>query len=127
MNLNTAATGASLILAGLLVMNTQAGILDPGLEAAIEDMNPGDPVDVIVRCTDPLDPTSVSPDNLLPALQNKADACQTSLSNVLENTALEPPVILWIINGIAATVPVASLNGLAHRAGVDVVYLNKTV
>jgi bacillopeptidase F len=127
MNLNTAATGASLILAGLLAMNTQAGTLGPGLEAAIEDMNPGDPVDVIVRCTDPLDPTSVAPEDLLPALQNKADACETSLSNVLENTALEPPVILWIINGIAATVPVASLNGLAHRAGVDVVYLNKTV
>ena len=32
-----------------------------------------------------------------------------------------------IINGIAATVPVASLNGLVHRGGVDVVYLNETV
>jgi bacillopeptidase F len=49
------------------------------------------------------------------------------LTNVLENTALEPTQTLWIINGIAATVPVASLNGLAHRAGVDVVYLNETV
>ena len=127
MNLNKVATGASLLLAGSLAMNTQAGTLDPELEAAIADMSPGDPVDVIIRCTDPLDATSVAPEDLLPALQNKASACETSLGNVLENTALEPPVTLWIINGIAATVPVASLNGLVHRAGVDVVYLNETV
>ena len=127
MNLNKVATGASLLLAGSLAMNTQAGTLDPELEAAIAGMSPGDPVDVIIRCTDPLDATSVAPEDLLPALQNKASACETSLGNVLENTALEPPVTLWIINGIAATVPVASLNGLVHRAGVDVVYLNETV
>jgi bacillopeptidase F len=90
-------------------------------------MNPGDPVDVIIRCEDPLDPGSVPAKDLIPALRNKANACETSLTNVLENTALEPPVTLWIINGIAARVPVASLNGLVHRAGVDVVYLNETV
>ena len=127
MNLNKAFTGAHLLLAGLLAMNTQAGSLDPALEAAIADLNPGDPVDVIIRCEDPLDPGSVPVKDLIPALRNKANACETSLTNVLENTALEPPVTLWIINGIAATVPVASLNGLVHRAGVDVVYLNETV
>jgi serine protease AprX len=127
MNFRTNVTGAPLLMAGLLAMNTQAGTLDPELEAAIGGMSPGEPVDVIIRCTDPLDATSVAPEDLLPALQNKANACQTSLGNVLENTALEPPVTLWIINGIAATVPVSSLNGLVHRAGVDVVYLNETV
>ncbi|MEA2078478.1 MAG: S8 family serine peptidase [Pseudomonadota bacterium] len=127
MNLNTTANAATLLLAGLFAMNVQAGTLDPELEAAIEGMSPGDPVDVIVRCTDPLDTTSVAPEDLLPALLNKASACETSLGNVLENTALEPPVILWIINGIAATVPVASLEGLANRAGVASVYLNATV
>lgn len=127
MNLNTVATGASLLIAAMFAMNTQAGTLDPELEAAIEGMSPGDPVNVIIRCTDPLDPASVPAGNLVPALQNKASACETSLGNVLANTALEPPVTLWIINGIAATVPVSSLNGLVHRAGVDVVYLNETV
>lgn len=127
MNLKTATTGASLLLAGSLAMNAQAGTLDPELEAAIAGMSPGDPVDVIIRCEDPLDPASVPAKDLIPALRNKANACETSLTNVLENTALEPPVTLWIINGIAATVPVASLNGLVHRAGVDVVYLNETV
>ena len=115
------------LAAGLLSLGAQAGTLDPKLEAAIADMSPGDPVDVIIRCVDPLDPSSVPPENLIPALQNKARACETSLLNVLENTALAPPVTLWIINGIAATVPVASLNGLVHRAGVDVIYLNETV
>ena len=127
MNFKKAATGATLLLAGLSVINTQAGTLAPELEAAIADMNPGDPVDVIIRCLDPLDPTSVSAEKLVPALQNKARACETSLTNKLENTALAPPETLWIINGIAATVPVAALNGLVNRAGVDVVYLNETV
>jgi len=127
MILKTATRILPALVAGLLGLSTQAGTLDPELEAAIADMSPGDPVNVIIRCTDPLDPTSVPPEDLVPALQNKAKACETSLSNVLENTALEPPVALWIINGIAAKVPVASLNGLVHRAGVDVVYLNETV
>lgn len=127
MNFKKTATGATLLLAGLSVINTQAGSLDPELEAAIADMNPGDPVDVIIRCLDPLDPASVDTEKLVPALQNKARACETSLTSKLENTALAPPETLWIINGIAATVPVAALNGLVNRAGVDVVYLNETV
>ena len=121
------AAGAILLLAGLPGMNAEAGTLDPELEAAIEGMSPGDPVDVVIRCVNPLDPGSVAPEELVQALQNKANACEASLSNALKNIALEPPDMLWIINGIAATVPVASLNGLVHRAGVDVVYLNETV
>jgi len=127
MNFKKTATGATLLLAGLSVMNVQAGTLDPALEAAIADMSPGDKVDVIIRCTDPLDPGSVPPEKLVPALQNKARACETSLGNALKNKDIESQENLWIINGIAATVPVASLNGLVHRAGVDVVYLNETV
>lgn len=100
----TAMTGTPLLLAGLLAMNTQAGTLDPELEAAIVGMNPGDKVDVIIRCTDPLDPASVAPEDLLPALKNKANACQTSLSKSMKNIEVEQQENLWIINGIAATV-----------------------
>ncbi len=115
------------LLTALLATGVQAGTLDPGLEAAIADMSPGDPVKVIVRCAGALDPASLSEEDLIPALQKKGAACERSLSNVLGNTALEPPVTLWIINGIAATVPVASLAGLVNRAGVETVYLNETV
>jgi bacillopeptidase F len=127
MNFRTAVTGASVLMAGLLAMNVQAGTLDPQLEAAIADMSPGDKVGVIIRCKDPLVPASVASRNLLPALKNKANACRTSLGNAMKNKAIEQQETLWIINGIAATVPVALLNGLVHRAGVDVVYLNETV
>ncbi len=125
------------LLAGLVALNTQAGTIDPELEAAVAGVHPGTPIDVIIRCIDPVDPVQLQTltsgdvardrENLLTALQNKAKACETSLTNVLKNTSLEPPETLWIINGIAATVPVSSLNGLARRAGVDVVYLNKKV
>ena len=64
MNINTVATGTSLLLAAMFTMNSQAGTLDPGLEAAIEGMSPGDPVDVIIRCLDPLEPSSIDTDNL---------------------------------------------------------------
>ncbi len=49
MNFKKAATGATLLLAGFSVINTQAGSLDPKLEAAIADMSPGEPVDVMVN------------------------------------------------------------------------------
>lgn len=127
MQFKTVTTGASLLLAGMSALNVQAGSLDPKLEAAIADMSPGDPVDVIIRCVDPLDPGSMPLQKLVPALKNKANACEKSLGNALTNTAVEPHETLWIVNGIAATVPVAALNGLVHRAGVDVVYLNETV
>jgi bacillopeptidase F len=70
---------------------------------------------------------SVAPDELIPALREKGVACERSLREVLEHTAEESPDTLWIINGIAARVPVAALRGLAARAGVAVVYLNETV
>ena len=115
------------LVTALLALGARAGTLDPALEAAVAEMDPGDVVDVIIRCVEPLDPESVPPEDLVPSLKNKAAACERSLTNVLENTALEPPVTLWIINGIAAKVPVASLHGLANRAGVEMVYLNETV
>jgi bacillopeptidase F len=127
MNYKTAAAGAALLLAGMCVMNAQAGSLDPKLEAAIANMSPGDRVDVIIRCVDPVDPASVPVEELVPALQNKAKACRNSLDKELKDAEPESSDTLWIINGIATTVPVAKLNGLVHRAGVDVVYLNETV
>jgi bacillopeptidase F len=115
------------LLTSLLALGVHAGTLDPALEEAIADMAPGEVVDVIIRCVDPLDPATVSPEELVQALKNKAAACETSLGNVLERVAVEQPDPLWIINGFAASVPVAKLNGLVHRAGVDMVYLNEKV
>jgi len=115
------------LVTALLALGARAGTLDPALEAAVADMDPGDVVDVIIRCVDPLDPASVPAEDLVPALKHKAAACETSLTKVLENTAVERPKTLWIINGLAASVPVAALNGLVHRAGVDTVYLNEKI
>ena len=90
MQFKTVTTGASLLLEGMSALNVQAGSLDPKLEAAIADMSPGDPVDVIIRCVDPLDPGSMPLQKLVPALKNKANACEKSLGNALTNTAVEP-------------------------------------
>lgn len=110
---------------------TAAGTLEPALLEAIEGLGPGDFVDVIVRCRNAVDPGDFQGKNLQArregltrALQKKSHACITSLSNVLEHSSTEPLVELWIVNGIAATVPVAELDGLAKRAGVESVGLD---
>lgn len=119
----------------LLLASVQisAGTLEPELQEAIEGLEPGDMVDVIVRCSGPLHPGDIQGQDLqarreamIRALQNKSQACYRSLSEVLEHTSPEPPVELWISNAVAARVPVASLTGLVHRAGVESVGLDET-
>jgi bacillopeptidase F len=127
MRLKTRIKVVPAVLTALLGSHAAAGTLDPALADAIAGMAPGDVVDVIIRCVNPLDPESVTAEKLVPALKQKASACERSLSKALKGTAADTPENLWIINGIAARVPVAALNGLVHRAGVDVVYLNEKV
>jgi serine protease AprX len=127
MRIDTRLKAVPALLTALIGGPAAAGTLDPALADAILDMAPGDFVDVIVRCVDPLDPATVSADRLIPALKQKASACERSLSKPLKATAAATPETLWIINGIQARVPVAALNGLVHRPGVDVIYLNEEV
>lgn len=123
MKLKTAMTAVTALLAGLLGPDGRAGTIDPELAAAVAGLPGGTKIDVIVRCVDPLTPAQVRSVDLVTALKNKASACETSL----QNSGAEDPETLWIINGIAATIPVAKLKGLIRRAGVDTVYLNKKV
>ena len=118
----------------LISAQVPAGTIEPELLAAIEGLSPGDFVDVIVRCTGPVDPAEFhDPDlaarreGMIRALQNRSQACYRSLANKLERTSPEPPVELWIANSVAATVPVAELNGLANRAGVESVGLDAEI
>ena len=117
----------------LLSFGARGGSLTPELEEALAQLGPGDFVDVIVRCTDKVDlgafrdeDISVRREKLIEALQNSADACERSLRGALTDTPAEP-VVLWTINGIAATVPVALAEQLARRPGVDVVDLDEEV
>jgi serine protease AprX len=112
---------------------TPAGTLEPELEEVIEGLEPGDFVDVLVRCTDSVDPhefqdpdVEARAEAMIRALQNQSRACYTSLSNNLENTSSVTPAELWIANAVAARVPVAELDGLANRAGVASIGLDDT-
>lgn len=122
----TAMKTLPLLLAGMAAFHVRAGTLDHQLQTAIADRHPGDKIDVIVRCIDPVDPVRVPAEDLVSALRNKANACETSLANAFKDPSASPRT-LWIINGIAVTVPVANLNGLVNRAGVDRIYLNQKV
>jgi serine protease AprX len=122
------------LLAGLLVFPSiaaRAGVISEDLKAALSKLGPGDFVNVIVRCADPVDLDNYRDKNLaarrrmlIGALQQRAKSCEKSLQNVLAQTPAEPPVSLWIVNGIASRVPVTSVEALAARPGVASVSLD---
>ncbi len=108
-----------------------AGTIEPELQEAIEGLDGGDLVDVIVRCNDPVDPRTlrngdrqVRREQLIRALRARSEACFGSLSRWLETTAQGPVVELWGINGIAARLPVSEINGVAQRPAVKSVGLD---
>jgi serine protease AprX len=124
-----------LFLSALLFsVGAHGGSLTPELQEALAALGPGDPVDVIVRCTDKVDvgafrdeDISLRREQLIEALQNSANACEESLRSGLGGAPAGPPVVLWTINGIAVTVPAALAEQLARRPGVETVDLDAEV
>lgn len=125
-----------LLAFGLFVplFETQAGVVSPELQAALSASAPGDFVNVIVKCEDPVDVTAFRDadldarrQSLIHALQQRASACTHSLGNVLASTPASPPITLWIINAIASRVPVTMVEALATRPGVESVSLDTEV
>jgi serine protease AprX len=118
----------------LLSVGAHGGSLTPELQAVLAELNPGDPIDVIVRCTDKVDVGAFRDEDisqrreaLIEALQNRANACERSLRGGLGGAPGGPPVVLSTINGIAVTVPAALAEQLARRPGVDTVDLDEVV
>ena len=126
---------AILFLSALMIsVSARGGSLTPELQAAIAGLAPGDPIDVIVRCTDKVDvgafrdaDISLRREKLIQALQNKANACERSLRGGLGGASGGSAAILWTINGIAVTVPAALAEQLARRPGVDTVDVDEEI
>jgi serine protease AprX len=122
----------TLVATGLLLAAVQipAATLEPDLQEAIEDLGPGDSVDLIVRCTDKVKvkdfkdrDKKVRRDKLIRALKEKASACQNSLRHLLD----EPVTLLWAINGFAVTLPDKMVEQLLQRPGVESIRLDAEV
>jgi subtilisin family serine protease len=114
-------------------VTAHAGTLTPELENALEESGPGDSVDVIVRCADKVNVREfrdkdrrVRRHRLMTALKHKANGCELLLRHLLRN-GHKPPLVLWTINGVAATVPVGVVPRLARLRGVESVALDAKI
>ncbi len=127
-------TSIAALLASALTLDAHSGTLEPELEAAIAGLGPKDKVDVIIRCTDPVNPnTIVDPDvkakktKLVKALRAKSTFCTKLIEKDRATNATENETELWLINAVAATVQVKKLPNIAKRKGVESIGLNAKV
>jgi subtilisin family serine protease len=111
---------------GFLHTAAQAGVISPEVQSALKS---DVPVPVIVTLKDKvlLDKFQVTgkPDKLLrrteivSAMKDKAVSSQVPLRNLLTNRGITPVRSLWIINGMAATLPPSVIRELAVHPAVE--------
>ena len=126
--------GIAAVLASALSLDVHAGALEPELLAAIANLGPKDKVDVIIRCSDSVQPGAIKdPDRkskrnkLIKALRAKATLCRKLLATELAAAGSENEKDLWLVNSVAAKVRVGRLERMAQRRGVESIGLNAEV
>jgi len=111
-----------------------AGTVDPSLREKLAALGPSDEVAVIIKLAGKADlddkkdkNKSVRRSNIIKALRETADASQKHLKVFLEKKKTRKLRQLWILNGMAATVPVPLIDELADFPGVEAVTLDAVV
>jgi subtilisin family serine protease len=129
----TIRSGIAATVLACAALAAQAGGVKGELQEKLRTMRSTESVRVIVRCTDPVDlrqfadrDRKVRRTRITTALKAKASACERLLQPTLRN-GVTPPAVLWTINGVAATVPVALVDTLARLPGVQSVALDAKV
>jgi serine protease AprX len=132
-----------MILAGLLVTLAtlppvaQAQVIDPELQATLDQLAPDDPVDVLVILTDQVDIKNVKDKNkdktksalrtaLITELKDKKDKTQKAIKDLLKGKAIKV-TSLWIINGLAVTAAKSVILDLAGEPGVESIRLDGVI
>ena len=121
-------TAHSLLAAALLAalpIVTQAGVITPDLEQEIAARSPGEKIPVIIQFADRVDvrPFEVKDrhrrDNrVLLALKDKANRVQKPFDAELARVGASNARQLWLINGIAVTLPAGAIDGLARNPAI---------
>lgn len=133
--LNKAGTLLCLLLLLLFVtLPAVAGEIHPKLLAALQSTDSGADIPVIIRMTEQADLAPLghgSKKERLPrivkALKEKAETSQRPVRDLLRSQGAKKEQSLWIINGIAATVPPATVEMLATFPGVESVRLDEAI
>ncbi|HHD56435.1 MAG TPA: hypothetical protein ENK89_02000, partial [Desulfobulbaceae bacterium] len=131
-----------LLCAGMLWLlpgSGEAGNISSDLTARLARMRPGEVVDVLVYFTDQLDAKRLFQQKkdvltagekrirINKALRSKAAQAQAKVKQLLLQNKVRNIRSFWIVNGLAATVPVAAIQQIASQPGVARVALDGTV
>lgn len=122
-----------LLLAGM-VFPAGAGTIEAALEKKIASIGPYDEIPVIITLAGKADLKTINGRGrgprraaMLKALRDTADSSQKHLATILERKKTKKLHRLWIINGIAATLPAGSIQELATLPEVETVTLDAVI
>ena len=104
-----------------------AGVVTPDLQSVLQSSHLSEEIPVIVTLSDQADLSFIKEEKdkhlkrsrIIKELKNKADITQGPLKEFLESRGPKRMVPLWIMNGIAATVPAWMITELADFPGVE--------
>jgi len=116
---------------------TQAGEIGPGLQTALQSLDPQEEIPVIITLADKADlnlfkglkgaDKHLLRSLIVDALKNQAKTARGPLMNFLHDRGGRGIIELWIINGLAAVVPGGLVPEIAALPGVESVRLDGTV
>jgi subtilisin family serine protease len=116
------------------VAAAQGGIISDELEAVLQSLGPNEEVGVIVRFTGKVDPQHFRGADrkqrragMVRELKRKADTDQSEALALLATKKASRLRQLWIINGLAAKVPVSLIDDLQRLRGVEEVALDSEI
>ena len=111
-----------------------AQVLEPELQAVIDDLGPEDKVQVIVRFTQKVDLMRFRSQNrgqlraeMMTALRTQASASQSAVDHILASPGVTRKISLWAINGNAITANAEVIRTLAQNPHVESVYLDAVI
>ena len=112
-----------------------AGVISPDLQSVLRSSVPSEEISVIITLSDRVDLTPIKDEKdkhlrrakIVKELKDKADTTQGSLKDFIQSQGPKRMVPLWIINGIAVTVPAGTVREIANFPGVESVTLDYVV
>lgn len=124
---------AGLLLAGI-VLPAEGATIEAALQNRIASLGPHDEIPVIIKLAGRADLGRIKGRDkgarraaILRALRDTADSSQKHLAAVLERKRPKKLHRLWVINGIATTLPAGSIQELATFPGVEAVALDAVI
>jgi bacillopeptidase F len=113
---------------------SQAQVIEPELQAVIDDLGPEETVPVIVRFIQKTDLKRFRDQNrgrlraeMVTALRTQASVSQNTIDHILVSPGVTRKVSLWAINGNAITANAEVIRSLGRNPNVESIYLDAVI